>query len=151
MNKNSLITIAILLLIFSGVLLGYIIGNSMQNHKEYIIQFGDTCAKIAYEHRISVIDLIQANESLKAQKCMDIYIGQKLRIPNQSLPSIEQLNKVGIDKCKKAAYTTGAGDEPYQVALKFNTTIEIIEELNNLKNTSYYLLDEVIVPICNTP
>jgi LysM repeat protein len=46
---------------------------------EYIVQSGDTCRKIAFEHGVSTESLIEANEL--APDCGDLTVGQRLIIP----------------------------------------------------------------------
>lgn len=46
---------------------------------EYIVQAGDTCRKIAYEHNISVESLIETNQL--APDCSNLTIDQKLIVP----------------------------------------------------------------------
>ncbi len=45
----------------------------------YIVQSGDTCRKIAFEHGISTESLIEANKL--APDCGDLTVGQRLIIP----------------------------------------------------------------------
>ena len=85
------------------------------NYVTYIVQKGDSLYKIANEYNVTVSDIINANQLASTT----LSVGQILLIPsiNSSLDT--------------EYYTVQPGDSLYNIARKYNTTVNDIIELNN--------------------
>ncbi len=104
---------------------------------EYIVKSGDTLYKIANSYGLSVADLINANNLTSNT----LQIGQKLIIPsnNQETPSTSYQN-----------YTVTKGDNLYAIAREYNTTVNELMELNNLKSNLLSIGQVIKVPTTST-
>ncbi len=76
------------LTIFSSLTPGQTLNIPPMNGLVYIVKSGDTIASIASKFNISQSNLIAYNDA----QLKGIYVGEKLLIPNGSLPSATQLN-----------------------------------------------------------
>lgn len=100
---------------------------------EYIVKSGDTLYKIANAYDLSVADLINANNLTSNT----LQIGQKLIIPttNQEEPMTSYQN-----------YTITKGDNLYAIAREYNTTVDNLMEINNLKTNLLSIGQVIKVP-----
>ena len=87
----------------------------------YKVKSGDTLYSIAKKYNISVNELKELNNL----KNNNITIGQVLKIKS-NIPSEEVT--------EKNYYIAKSGDTLYSIAKKYNTTIDEIKKLNNLKS-----------------
>ena len=87
----------------------------------YKVKSGDTLYSIAKKYNISVNELKELNNL----KNNNITIGQVLKIKS-NIPSEEVT--------EKNYYIVKSGDTLYSIAKKYNTTIDEIKKLNNLKS-----------------
>jgi len=97
----------------------------------YIVQSGDTLYKIAQQFNVLVDDIIQANQLTTTV----LSIGQSLLIP--TLPSTPPNN---------LEYIVQSGDSLWNIAKKFNVTIDDIKRLNNLNSNLIQLGQILIIP-----
>ncbi len=91
----------------------------MTEENTYIVKSGDSLYKIANEYNISVSELMDFNNLTST----NLSIGQVLKIPTQTKSNTQE------------TYTVKSGDSLYKIAQKFNTTVNELKRLNNLKTT----------------
>lgn len=108
-------------------LLDYI-GYSSDNLDYYTVKSGDTLYSIAKKYGTTVENLKDIN-NLKSNI---ISINQKILINDK--------NK------NNQKYTIKSGDTLYSIANKYNTTVNKIKEINNLKNDILTIGTELIIP-----
>ncbi len=89
---------------------------------------GDTLYGIANKFGVSVNDL----KSLNNLNSNTLSIGQVLKIPDSSN--------------NKLTYTVKSGDTLYSIARTYNTTVDKIKELNNLKSNTLSIGQTLILP-----
>ena len=88
----------------------------------YVVKAGDTLYGISNQYGISVTELARLNNISGST----IKVGQILNIPNNS----------GTNPDNMFMYTVKKGDTLYKIALKYNTTVDKIIDLNKLKSTN---------------
>ena len=91
-----------------------------QNYINYTVKKGDSLYKIANNYNTSV-SIIQSLNNLTNN---NLSIGQVLKIPTTSSSSSTQ------------EYTVKKGDSLYQIAKRFNTTVDAIKRKNNLTSNT---------------
>ena len=94
----------------------------------YTVKKGDTLYQIAKKYNTTVNDIKQLNNLTSNL----LSIGQKLKIP--------ELNEI------YTIYTVKKGDSLYQIAKKYNTTVNDIKQLNNLTNNLLSIGQELKIP-----
>ncbi len=100
----------------------------------YTVQKGDTLYKIADMFNTTVAEIKRLNNLTSDI----ISVGQVLRVKEQeSLPELP--NDITI-------YTVQRGDTLYDIANKFNTSVDTIKQLNNLTSNNIYIGQELRVP-----
>ncbi len=87
----------------------------------YKVKSGDTLYSIAKKYNISVNELKELNNL----KNNNITVGQVLKIKS---------NIPGEEVTEKNYYIVKSGDTLYSIAKKYNTTVDEIKKLNNLKS-----------------
>lgn len=105
----------------------------------YTVQSGDSLYKIAGQYGVTVDEIITAN-NLKSTK---LQIGQVLVIPTgtiQPTPTPTPPNNNYI------TYTVKPGDSLYKIANNYNTTVNAIKELNNLKSNNLSIGQQLKIP-----
>lgn len=85
-----------------------------EEEKIYIVKQGDTLYQIALDNNTTVDELKLLN-NLTSNTLM---IGELLKLPSPLLP--------------ENTYTVQRGDSLYSIALKYNTTVDALKEVNNL-------------------
>ncbi len=100
----------------------------------YTVQKGDTLYGIAKKFNTSV-QLIKELNNLSSNT---LSIGQQLKINNNN-------DKEPIE-C--IVYTVKKGDNLYNIAKKYNTTVDEIKRYNNLKSNLLNIGDRIVIP-CN--
>ncbi len=100
----------------------------------YIVQSGDTMAKIAARNSLTVAQLMSANPSVKNASM--IYVGQKLTIPST----------------KMVTYTVKAGDTMSGIAKRYEISYaELLKANSNIKNPSMiYVGQKIMIPDTNS-
>jgi LysM repeat protein len=94
----------------------------------YVIQRGDTLAKIAARYGVTVKQITDLN-GIKNPNM--IVVGQKLRIPGAATTAPAATSApAGAQK----TYTVQAGDNLAGIAAKFGVTIQALQQANNLSN-----------------
>ena len=118
------------------------------DYQEYVVEKGDSLYSIAQKFNVTVDDIIEKNNL----QTTILSVGQILKIPIQKEePSTPSLGKEcfgeGYVEPTYETYTVKRGDNLYDIARKYNTTVLDLMELNNL----YYESDlragmDIIVP-----
>ena len=90
----------------------------------YTVKRGDTLSKIAREYNTTVEQIVEVNGIRNPNL---IFTGQRLEIPTSS-------NNATITSSTTAEYTVKRGDNLYNIARRFGTTINSIVNLNNITN-----------------
>lgn len=98
----------------------------------YTVKRGDTLYGISNQFGVSAIDLANLN-NVNAQT---LQIGQVLKIPTTS----------GTNPGNMFMYTVKKGDSLYSIARNYNTTVDEIIRLNNLKNNNLQIGQVLRVP-----
>lgn len=101
---------------------------SKNNETTYTVSKGDTLYSISNKFGVSVNDL----KSLNNLTSNNLSIGQSLKIPNTNV--------------NKLTYTVKSGDTLYQIARTYNTTVDKIKSLNNLKSNTLSIGQTLILP-----
>ena len=101
-------------------------------NQTYTVKAGDTLWGISNQFGVSVTDLSNLN-NVNAQ---NLQIGQVLKIPSTS----------GTNPNTMFMYTVVKGDSLYSIAKKYNTTVDEIVKLNNLKNTNLSIGQVLQIP-----
>ena len=104
-------------------------GTNPDNMFMYTVKKGDSLYSIARAYNTSVNDII----SLNNLKSTSLSIGQVIRIPEKYTPPDEMVIPTYVN------YTVKKGDSLYNIARKYNTTVDAIVKDNNLKNTNLSL------------
>ena len=88
----------------------------------YTVKPGDTLYGISNQYGVSVVDLANLNNVTAST----LRVGQVLTIPTTS----------GTNPDNMFMYTVKKGDSLYSIASKYNTTVNELINLNNLKSTN---------------
>lgn len=109
------------------------------DYSTYTVQSGDTVNQIA--ERFNVKSKVLKNENHLSNN--NIYVGQKLRIPDTSNYTSTQLSKTEVSKkisdpkienSKTDIYVVVKGDTLHSIARKFGTNISTIKRFNDLSS-----------------
>ena len=98
----------------------------------YTVKKGDTLYGISNQFGVSVTELARLNNV----NASNLQIGQILTIPN----------KEGINPDNMFMYTVQKGDTLYKIALKYNTTVKKIMDLNNLSTSNISVGQVIRIP-----
>lgn len=108
--------------------------SALINEDTYIIQRGDSLYSIASKYNTTVDALKEVNNLTSNI----ISVGQVLKIP-----TVEETS--GSD-----TYIVQKGDSLYSIAREFNTTVDTLKELNNLKNNLLSIGQVLKIPAFQT-
>lgn len=118
--------------------------NSENDLKEIIIKKGDTLSQIALDYNTTIEKLAQINNISNPNL---IFAGNKLLVPVKSESNKEQNNNENYTQ-NYQIYNVKKGDTLSQIAINFNTTVEKIVILNNIKNPNLiYAGQNIKIPI----
>ncbi len=113
--------------------------NQAEANTVYEVKSGDTLAEISERLGVSVDNIIDQNNISNPS---NIYAGQKLIIIIEVRPE-EPQERYGY-------YTIQQGDILWNIAQKYNTTVERLVELNNIKDSyDLYAGRKILVPLNN--
>lgn len=105
-------------------------------YKEYEVKAGDSLYSIAQKFNTTVNDIIKENNL----QTTILSVGQILKIPTsktETLPdTIKECFGEGYMEPKYETYTVKRGDNLYDIARKYNTTVIHLMDLNNLTSTN---------------
>ena len=103
-------------------------GISYDGENVYIVKKGDSLYSIASKFNTTVFEIKETN-NLKSNS---LSIGQKLIIPTSKVD-------------KNQTYIVQRGDSLYSIANKFNTTVENLKEINNLKSNLLQIGQKLVI------
>lgn len=95
----------------------------------YVVQQGDTLARIAARAGTTVSTLVKLNKLVDANK---IYVGQRLIVKGVVVDPIP------------ATYTVQQGDTLYKISVKFYTTVDALAKLNALADINRIYVGQVL-------
>ncbi len=105
-------------------------------YKEYEVKAGDSLYSIAQKFNTTVNDIVKENNL----QTTILSVGQILKIPTnktETLPdTIKECFGEGYMEPKYETYTVKRGDNLYDIARKYNTTVIHLMDLNNLTSTN---------------
>ncbi|GAA0179204.1 hypothetical protein SH2C18_21150 [Clostridium sediminicola] len=113
--------------------------DNKSNNSNYTVQSGDSLWKISLKFNVSVTEL----QNLNNLSSSSIYIGQVLKIPTSS----EIAEDIQVET---ANYTVKSGDNLWNVAQKFNTSMDAISKSNMLATDILMPGQIITVPINST-
>lgn len=123
----------------------------LPNYINYVVEKGDTLYSIARKYNINIDTIIKDNSLTNN----NLTIGQNLKI---RIPS----NNIEIEECigpdytppnndiPYITYTVKKGDNLYNIANKYNTSVSSIINLNNLSNNNLSIGQQLKIPQTNT-
>ena len=100
------------------------------NPISYTVNKGDSLYSIAKKYNTTVSELMKINNL----NSINLSIGQILKIPNGTTNNNTEI-----------IYIVQKGDSLYQIAKKYNTTIDIIKRKNNLNNNNLAIGQQLII------
>ena len=108
--------------------------NITTDYKEYEVKAGDSLYSIARLFNTTVDDIMQTNNL----QTTILSVGQILRIPTEETPTIigKECFGEGYIEPKYETYTVKKGDNLYDIARRYNTSVINLMDLNNLTSTS---------------
>jgi len=113
----------------------------MVRHREaqsvYIVQRGDTLSAIGRRYNISVQTLMSYN-NLTATT---IYVGQQLLIPGGGEPG----------PVYPTTYVVQRGDTLNSIARRYDTTVQALMQVNNLRSTKIYVGQRLTISVATDP
>ena len=107
------------------------IKESYDNQNIYIVKKGDSLWSIAKKYNMTVNDL----KSINNLKSNLLSIGQRLKIKGSS-----------VNPDNQNIYKVQKGDTLYKIANMYETTVDNLKSLNNLKSNILSIDQELIVP-----
>lgn len=118
---------------------------------DYKVKAGDNLSKIAKRYGVSVNELLELN---KLSRNSILRIGQTIKIPAGAKPvagtSASSSSSSSSASASSSAATTGyvvqRGDSLSKLAIKFNTSVKKIMELNGLKSTNIRVGQKLKLP-----
>jgi LysM repeat protein len=113
------------LLVLTAVTCSALIPTNMASAETITVKKGDTLGNIAFQHQLSVEQLMIANH-LKSHK---ILAGSSLYIPPKS-----------------DIYPIKSGDTLWKIAARFQTSIQTLKEINRLTSDTLMVGDKLLVP-----
>ena len=124
----------------------------LPNYINYTVKKGDTLYSIARNNNIDVGTLVKDN----ALTNDNLFVGQVLRIRAPMSSTIEVEECFGRDytppvdtNTSYINYTVKKGDSLYSIARDYNTTVDNIIGVNNLKSTNLYIGQRLKIPSIN--
>lgn len=106
-----------------------IVNNPQTSDNKYIVKKGDTLWSIANNYNVTVSELKNINNKTNNS----LTIGEELIIPSKS--STENISTI--------TYTVKKGDNLYNIAKNYNTSVDEIKKLNNL-NTNLLSIGQTL-------
>lgn len=115
---------------------------------EYKVKAGDNLSKIAKRHGVSLSELLEANN---LSRNSIIRIGQIIKVPAGGKP-VEDSKAMPAQSSNvpTTGYVVQKGDSLSKIAIKFNTSVRKIMELNGLKSTNIRVGQKLKLPEVNS-
>ena len=105
----------------------------MSSNNTYIVKAGDTLYRIATQNNTTV-DILKNLNNLTSNT---LSIGQVLLLPQTEIIEIPS---------NPTTYIIKSGDTLYSIAKKYNTTVDILKELNNLTTNTLSINQQLQIP-----
>ena len=105
------------------------------------VRSGETLSAIARRYRMSVQDIMRANNLKRSDV---IRVGQSLRV---SRPEIETASRTVKMHATGGTHKVGQGDSLYNIAKRYGTTVEQIKTANNLSSTLLSIGQNLKIPV----
>ncbi|AZP05789.1 MAG TPA: LysM peptidoglycan-binding domain-containing protein [Candidatus Jeotgalibaca pullicola] len=102
----------------------------------YTVRSGDTLYAIALRFNSTVQQLTQLNSITNPNL---IRVGQVLKVPGGSTPTTPT-----APTAPTTTYTVKSGDTLYAIALRYNTTVQKLVQLNNIANSNLIRVGQVL-------
>ena len=122
----------------------------MPNYKNYIVQKGDTLYSIARNNNIDVNTLIKDN----GLQNNNLSLGQiiRIRIPSSEVEIEECIGPDYIppETTPTIIYTVKSGDSLYKIANRYNTSVSVLQSLNNLTSNNLSIGQQLKIPASST-
>ena len=123
----------------------------MPNYTNYIVKKGDSLYSIAKKYNVSIDEIIKDN----ALENTNLKIGQVLKIKIDNDDNYIEEECIGEDFDIPSSnsfiiYKVKNGDNLYSIAKKYNTTINEIKSLNELKSNNLSINQELKIPSSDT-
>ena len=98
----------------------------------YVVGWGDTVSSIAQRYGTTVSAIVQANSMGNPDL---IYVGQRLSIPGSSSPA----------SASSGAYVVQGGDTLSGIAVRHQTTVQQLVQMNGLTNANFIVVGQRLV------
>lgn len=112
-----------------------IVEKNQSNRIEYTVKIGDTLWQLSQSYNTSVLEIANLNNIINPNL---IYVGEKLTIITNT--NFEKIGATG-----KRFYTVKRGDTLYDLAIKYNTTIESLVKMNQIQNPNLIYIGQRLV------
>lgn len=110
--------------------------NIETGYQEYEVKAGDSLYSIAQKYNTTVDEIVKENNLTTTI----LSVGQILRIPTAESSTTPDIIKEcfgeGYEEPKYETYTVKRGDNLYDIARRYNTTVINLMDLNNLTSTN---------------
>ena len=110
--------------------------SASENTIVYTVKKGDTLSQIALNYGTSVSDIVALNPIIKNPNL--IYPGQQFTI-------ITNTNSSESSSSKKITYIVKRGDTLSAIAYRYNTTVNRLVSLNNIKNPNLIYPNQILI------
>lgn len=111
--------------------------------RPYVVQPGDTLAKIAAQFNTTVEDIVKLNNIDNPNL---IFTGQLLLIPLEPIPTPSP--SPTPEPIPTITYTVQPGDTLYKIAQKFGTSVDTLSKLNSIKDPDLiYPGQTLLIPV----
>lgn len=122
----------------------------LPNYINYVVEKGDTLYSIARKYNVSTDTIIKDNSLTNN----NLTIGQnlKIRIPSSNITIEECIGPDYTppqDTTPYTTYTIKKGDNLYNIASKFNTSVTSIKNINNLTSNNLSIGQQLKIPQTN--
>ncbi|MEZ4666885.1 MAG: LysM peptidoglycan-binding domain-containing protein [Anaerolineae bacterium] len=117
----------------------------------HVVQAGETLDSIANLYDLTVSELVSQNKLANANV---IYVGQVLTINSQTTqtPTDPPQEPTAPATVPSLVYTVQPGDTLFKIAVRFNTTVNVLVSANNITDpTLIYSGQQILVPGLEVP
>ena len=121
---------------------------TMPNYISYTVKPGDSLYSIARDNNVSVDTIISDN----VLSNNNLSVGQVLRLRVTDGEVLECFGPdfdIPIDVVPSVTYVVKAGDNLYNIAKQYNTSVSAISNLNNLSGNNLSIGQQLLIPISN--